>query len=379
MNRWSNCKNILCIRPDNMGDLIMSAPAIRALKETFDANITVLTSSAAQGIAKHIAEVDDVIVYDLPWVKTAGVPDRERFNELTDTLAKKNFDAAIIFTVYSQNPLPAAMLAYLAGVPRILAYCRENPYHLLTDWVPDKEPYQHIKHQVQRDLDLVAVVGATTVNTALGVKVDERLRTGVLAKMLQRGIYINRPWLILHAGVSEKKRMYPNRLWIEAAKQLITNNGYQVLFTGSAAEKELTDILEQQTGPGSFSVAGMFGLDEFIWLVKQSPVLISVNTGTVHIAAAVGTPVVVLYAQTNPQHTPWQVPCKVLQFPVPAHLRSSNEVIAYVNKTLYHVPTGVPGAGDIINAVRELLNRPPGSPSPPSREIPSESQALPAS
>ena len=172
---WQNCKNILVIRPDNMGDLIMSTPAIRALKETFGAKITVLTSSMAKGIIKHIPEIDDSIIFDLPWVKTSDTPDVAIFNQVITQLTELHFDAAIIFTVYSQNPLPTAMLAYLAGIPKILAYCRENPYHLITDWVPDKEPYTLIKHQVRRDLDLVATIGATTANEKLYLEADENL------------------------------------------------------------------------------------------------------------------------------------------------------------------------------------------------------------
>src|SRR6478609_4095182 len=109
---WQNCKNILCIRPDNMGDLIMSTPAIRALKETFGAKITVLTSSMAKGIVSHITAIDDAIIYDLPWVKSAGAQDAASINDVVSLIREKHFDAAVIFTVYSQNPLPTAMLAY---------------------------------------------------------------------------------------------------------------------------------------------------------------------------------------------------------------------------------------------------------------------------
>mgnify|MGYP003350186482 CR=1 FL=1 len=63
--------------------------------------------------------------------------------------------AAVIFTVYSQNPLPAALFATWAGIPLRLAYCRENPYALLTDWVPEPEPESFIRHEVQRQIDLV--------------------------------------------------------------------------------------------------------------------------------------------------------------------------------------------------------------------------------
>ncbi len=65
------------------------------------------------------------------------------------------FDAAVIFTVYSQSPLPAAMLCYLAGIPRRLAHCRENPYALLSDWLREPEPQQRTRHEVERQLDLV--------------------------------------------------------------------------------------------------------------------------------------------------------------------------------------------------------------------------------
>ena len=125
---WQGCKNILCIRPDNMGDLLMSSPAIRALKESFDCKITVLTSSMAASLAKHIPGIDELMIYDTPWVKNDSPEAIEIFNKTVEQIKEKQFDAAVVFTVYSQNPLPSVMMTYLAGVPRRLAYCRENPY-----------------------------------------------------------------------------------------------------------------------------------------------------------------------------------------------------------------------------------------------------------
>src|SRR5690606_20238236 len=128
---WKNCKRILCVRPDNMGDLLMSAPAIAALKETFQCSITLLTSSVSRQIAARIPAVDDVIVWDMPWVKhtTRATTD---FTQIVDILKQRAFDGAVIFTVFSQNPLPTALVLTLAGIPRRLCYCRENPYHLLS-------------------------------------------------------------------------------------------------------------------------------------------------------------------------------------------------------------------------------------------------------
>src|SRR5205823_12648818 len=81
---------------------------------------------------------------------------------LIERLREEPFDAAVVFTVYSQNPMPAAMVCYLSGIPLRLAHSRENPYQLLTDWVADPEPQAFVRHEVRRQLDLVATVGART-------------------------------------------------------------------------------------------------------------------------------------------------------------------------------------------------------------------------
>lgn len=354
---WKNCKKILVIRADNLGDLIMSTPAIRALKESFDAKVTVLTSSMAAGAAELIPEISEVITYNLPWVKTDNNFQTEEFFQIVSLLQEKRFDAAVIFTVYSQNPLPAAMLAYLANIPLRLAYCRENPYGLLTDWVPDKEPYSFIKHQVKRDLDLVASVGAHTANDQLSLTVDSGKKDRVNKILAQLGVQPNVLWLILHPGVSEEKRQYPLPLWVETGKQLIEKFGIQILLTGTSSEKTLTDAIQNAMGAGSFSTAGAFSLPEFVLLNRMAPLVISVNTGTIHIAAAVGTPVVVLYALTNPQHAPWKVRGKVLPFDVPERLQSKNEVIRYVHDHLFVQNVKMASPGEIVAATKAILEK----------------------
>lgn len=350
-------KNILVIRADNLGDLLMSSPAIRALKETYNSNITVLTSAMATGIARLIPEIDDVITYDLPWIKSTNAIGAETINEIVEIIKQQKFDAALIFTVFSQNPLPAAMLAYMAQIPVRVAYCRENPYDLLTHWLPDKEPYTFIQHQVERDLNLVEFVGAKTSDKKLSLEVPVEAWEKTKERLKGSGVALSKPWLIFHAGVSEKKREYPKEQWIEAAKIMIEEHGFQVLFTGSSSEKPITDELAHKTGKGSFSLGGIFKLDEFIALIEKAHVVVSVNTGTIHIAAALQTPVVVLYAQTNPQHTPWQVPHTILEYEVPEELRSKNEVIQYLYITVYNTEVKLPLAEEIVAAALNLLHK----------------------
>ena len=356
---WEHAKSILIIRADNIGDLLMSSPAIRALKQSFSSRITVLTSSMAKAITPFISEIDDVIVFDLPWIKADEVIKDEAIFTLVRQLTERKFDAAVIFTVFSQSALPAAMITYMAGIPLRLAYCRENPYELLTNWVPDKEPYTFIQHQVARDLALVKSIGAATDNIRLHLNISITAWADAEQKLAKAGIDIKKPWMIFHPGVSEKKREYPEDLWAEAAKILIREKDFQILFTGSVSEKDLCQRIASKAGKDSFSTAGLFNLEEFIALISKSPVVVSVNTGTIHIAAAVNTPLVVLYAQTNPQHNPWMVPCKILEFGVNEEYRSKNEIIQFLYKGVYNSTTPMPAANDIFNAVNNLLEKKP--------------------
>lgn len=351
---WNNCKKILCIRADNMGDLVMTTPALKALKETFMCHITVLTSTMAQHIAGFIPVIDETIICDLPWVKANGATAGAGLMELANKLRSYEFDAAIIFTVYSQSALPAAMLAMLAGIPKRLAYCRENPYDLLTQWLPDKEPYSFVQHQVQRDLNLVAVTGASTQDDGLLVTVHEKDRYGTHHKLRQSGIDPIKDYILFHAGVSEEKRKYPVERWIELGK-LVTNTGLPILLTGTAKEGDLTGAIATGIGDNAVDMAGRLTTGEFIALTDGAAGIVSVNTATIHIAAARQTPVIVLYALTNPQHTPWKVNGKIFPYNVAEELQSKNEIIAYARKHRMVQHEALPRPADIAKALESLL------------------------
>ncbi|SDF72658.1 glycosyltransferase family 9 protein [Chitinophaga filiformis] len=362
-NEWKKCRRILCIRPDNIGDLLMSTPAIRALKQTFNCHITVLVSSLGAAAVPEIPEIDEAIIFDVPWVQTTGTPDPAQFYQLVKQLREGRFDAAVIFTVYSQNPMPSIMLAYLAEIPLRLAYCRENPYQLLTHWIPDDEPYTHIRHQVVRDLDLVARVGAVTGEQHLSIRTREILWPVVCEKLLLLGLDPQKPWMILHPEVSEQKRRYPVRDWIAAGRKIRAATSCQILITGKNNTAEAQEIAAG-IGSRAFSAAGLFDLPELIVLIKHAPLLLSVNTGTIHIAAAVRTPVLVLYALTNPQHTPWRVTSKVLYFDVPVALQSKNEVVKYVYRSFCaeKLPSATPdNIAKMTQAMLELTAASSGS------------------
>ncbi|HYG41063.1 MAG TPA: glycosyltransferase family 9 protein [Cytophagales bacterium] len=353
---WNNFKNILCIRLDNLGDVIMTSPAIRALKNSIPGRkVTLLASRGGNGIAKFIPEIDELLIFDTPWEKNANQGSTEGIFQIVEELKKHQFDAAIIFTVYSQNPLPTAMLCYMSGIPRVAGYCRENPYQLITDWIPETEPIYEIKHEVVRQLDLVKKLGAIVETEEFSLELPDLDNCRITNKLALLRVDTKKPFIVMHPGVSELKRQYPVELFAKAAKMISEEMGYQILLTGLESEKSLTEYIAEEVGSLAYSLAGQLSLEEMMALLKVSPLLISNNTGPVHMAAAMKTPVVVLYALTNPQHTPWKVKHKVLPFDVPKDLRSKNVIISFAYEKCFVNPQEMVTPEEVVKATKELL------------------------
>jgi lipopolysaccharide heptosyltransferase II len=315
---WADVARVLAVRLDALGDVLMTGPALRALKAGRPGrHLTLLTSPAGAAVAQLLPGVDDVMVYEAPWMKaTPPRPDPLEDLAFAARLAGAGFEAAAVFTVYSQNPLPAALLCYLAGIPRRLAHCRENPYQLLTDWVVEREPAAGIRHEVRRQLDLAAAVGCTVDDERMMLSVPAPAAARVEALLDELGLAPRGPWVALHPGASAPSRRYPAERFAAVVRGL-ADAGLGVVFTGSADEAELAAGIRERAGVPARSLVGRLALDELAAFLGRAPLLVSNNTGPVHIAAAMGTPVVDLYAQTNPQHTPWGVPHRVLFHDVP--------------------------------------------------------------
>ncbi len=319
---WARAKNVLCVRLDSLGDVLMTSPAIRALKESQpDRIITLLTSQAGAGAVPLVEEIDQTIVYDPPWMKaTAPTPNGGRDRQMIERLKRPDFDAAVIFTAFSQSPLPVALMAYLADIPLRLAYCRENPYQLLTHWLAEKDHDGdgfNMRHEVRRQLDLVDSTGSRTTNEAISLTVAPVALDRARTMLADLGLDITRPWLVMHPGATASSRRYPAEGFARVTEQLTRQHAFQVLFTGSACESALIEQIRRQAGLPFLSLAGRMNTEELAAVISLAPLLISNNSGPVHIAAGVQTPVVDLYALTNPQHTPWMVPHRTLYQDVP--------------------------------------------------------------
>lgn len=318
MNTETPFRNILCIRLDAFGDVLMTEPALRALRESFpSARLTLLTSPAGAQAAGLIDYLDEVLVYQAPWMKHSAAPgDAASDRDFIERLRAKGFDAAIVFTVYSQNPLAAALMCYLADIPRRFAHCRENPYHLLTDWIHETEPEFIVRHEVERQLALVSALGASVKSDRMRIRLSQHAADAadaVWKELARRGECC----IVVHPGATAASRRYPADRFAAAMGLIRSRMRATFIVTGSTSEIALADEVVAQAAVPALSLAGKLNPEEWAALIASAELLISNNTAAVHVAAATDTPVVDLYALTNPQHTPWRVPSRVLSHEVP--------------------------------------------------------------
>lgn len=319
---WRAVRSVLAIRLDSLGDVLMTTPALAAIRHTLPlARLTLLASPGGMQAARHVPGIDDLIAFQAPWMKSPEAETDTQVDTCTHMvgrLAARRFDAAIIFTVCTQSALPAALLCLLAGIPLRLAHSRENPYALLTDWVADTDVVADgMRHEVARQLALVAAVGMQAPSDRLQFRfgMDDALH--LRKRLADAAVDPKKPYFVVHPGASAPSRRYPAAHFGRAARIIAEQSDCLAVFTGEPGEGALIDEARAAMGIPSISLAGQLSLGELAALIDGAQILLSNNTGPVHIAAALNKPVVDLYALTNPQHTPWKVPARVLYNDVP--------------------------------------------------------------
>jgi ADP-heptose:LPS heptosyltransferase len=318
---WQQARRILAVRLDNLGDVLVTTPAIHAIRESLpDADITLLASPTGAQAGRLNPDVADVITYQAPWMDPwAKLPlDPEREQRMIRLLTERQFDAAVIFASFRQSPLPAAYLCYLAGIPLRVAASIDGPGSLLT--TRHRHP-ERMMHEVERGLDLVGAVGLRTNDPRLVLSIPESARRE--AAPLVSG---SRPLVVVHPGCSMPARTYSWEQYAEVVELLVRRLDARVVLTGIAEEAPLIELIHCRLDPLIRTrvtvAAGRLPFPAFCALIASADLTITNNTGPMHVSAAVGTPVVALFALTNPpeQWGPWQVAHRLLWHDVPCRL-----------------------------------------------------------
>lgn len=297
----------LVARLDNEGDVLLAGPAIRAVAAS-SRRVTMLCGPGGRAAAELLPGVDEVIVHKSPWVVFDPPPlDREETMNLVDGLAARNIDRAIIFTSFHQSPLPLALLLRLAGVPFVAATSVDYPGSLLDI----RHRISDNVHEVERSLDLVNSSGYSLPPGDDGTLAVQRANE-------RPSELPHEPYVVLHPGAS-----VPARAW-EPEKNAalvgaLVSESRNVVVTGGPKETELTALVAGSPRPGITDFGGKTDFAGLAEILAGAEAVVVGNTGPAHLAAAVGTPVVSLFAPTVPaaRWRPWRVPHELLHRDVP--------------------------------------------------------------
>ncbi|WP_129843235.1 glycosyltransferase family 9 protein [Streptomyces sp. RFCAC02] len=285
----------LVVRLDSAGDVLLAGPAIRAVAAG-SSSTALLCGPRGEAAGRLLPGVDDLLVYDAPWVGLSPAePDRADLLALVDRLAAGRFDRALVLASYHQSPLPIALLLKMAGVPWIGADSEHYPGSLL-QLRHRRAPY---RHEAAAALELAEAAGFALPpgdGGALAVRgcPDMTHLTGT------------DPYLVVHPGAAVPARTWtPDRA--RRAVAALADAGHRVVVTGGPDEASLT---ARVAGRHALDLGGRTGLPELAGVLAGARAVVVGNTGPAHLAAAVGTPIVSLFAPVvSPDRwLPYRVP-----------------------------------------------------------------------
>jgi ADP-heptose:LPS heptosyltransferase len=274
---------VLVVRLDSLGDVVVCGPAIRAVAAGA-AHVTVLAGPRGAEAARLLPGVDDVLVFDAPWISPDGRPvDPAVITTLVEQLCGR-FDAALVLTSFHQSALPTALLLRLAGVPWIAGISTDFPGSLLDVRLPEPPDAPEPER-------MLAVAAGAGWRLPPGDDGGLRLRPElpVVGGLPER-------YVVVHPGADAPARAYPAQLWADVAGTL-AGEGLPVVVTGSRAERALTAAV---AGSAALDLGGRLDVAELAAVIAGADAIAVGNTGPAHLAAATGTPVVSLFSPVVP-------------------------------------------------------------------------------
>ncbi len=314
---WQSVRRVLAVRLDNIGDIVMLSPALRTLKQSLpDSHITLMASPAGSQVASLLPWVDDTIVHRAVWqsISGAAAPDSERELELVKEIRERGFDAAIIFTSFSQSPYPPAYVCYLAGIPLRLGQSKEFGGSVLSHWV---KPLPDYTHQVDRNLHLLEAAGFAQGDPALELRIPASAREHAEAILCKTGIAPGEPFVVLAPGASAAARRYDLMRYRQVAALVAERTLWPVVVIGSSKEMELAQTVTAGQGLRVISIAGQTSLPDMAEIICRSSLVIANDSGPMHLADAFRRPMVILFSGTEyeSQWQPRSAPARLLRRP----------------------------------------------------------------
>jgi ADP-heptose:LPS heptosyltransferase len=340
---------VLVVRPDGMGDVLLTGPAVRAIAASA-AEVTFLAGPGGAGAAALLPGVTSVLEWEAPWITPEPGPFQpEEIRSLVDQVGQAGAEAAVIFTSFHQSPLPTALALRMAGVPRIAAISQDYPGSLLD-----------VRHRVHDDLPEVERNLSLARAAGYELPPGDDGRLAVTADRPDPSRWVRGPYVVVHAQASVPARA-PSADRVAAMVSALARAGHRVVVTGSAGDAAVTAVVCAQI-PGAVDLGGRTSLRMLAAVLAGADVVVAPNTGAAHLAAAVGTPVVSLFAPVVPavRWAPYGVPGRLLG--------RQDAACAGTRARVCPVP-GHPcldsiDPGEVVAAVTELASLPANQPMP---------------
>ncbi|WP_246075059.1 glycosyltransferase family 9 protein [Nonomuraea terrae] len=289
---------VLVARLDDAGDVLLAGPAVRAVR-TLAREVVFLAGPRGRAAAELLPGVDRVVTWHAPWIDHTPPPvTEERVADLVGRV--RGVDEAVILTSFHQSALPLALLLRLAGVGRITAISNDYPGSLLD-----------VRHRVDEDVDVPEAERMLAVARAAGFELPDGDDGGLAVRrpLPDIGAFAgDGSYVVVHPGTSAPARTWPAERHRQTVREL-TEDGHRVVVTGT--ERDLTAYV---AGGDAADLGGRTTLAELAAVIEGAGVLVTGNTGPAHLAAAVGTPVVSLFAPVVPaaRWAPYGVPAVLL-------------------------------------------------------------------
>ncbi|WP_030465163.1 glycosyltransferase family 9 protein [Lentzea aerocolonigenes] len=271
----------LVARLDSDGDVLLAGPAVRAAAAAGE--VVFLCGPGGVHAAELLPGVTRIVEWECPWIANPA-PEVRPFDveAVTALLHGIRADVALILTSFHQSPLPLALILRLAGVPKIVARSTDYPGSLLDV-------------RVTGDPDVPEAQRALEVAHAAGFALPDG-DDGRLAVVDPPRTDLSHPYVVVHPGASAPARTWSPDRWAKAVVAL-TAAGSRVVVTGGPAEAGLT---EHVAGACGTDLGGRTSFRELAGILAGADAVVVGNTGPAHLAAAVGTPVVSLFAPVVP-------------------------------------------------------------------------------
>ncbi len=286
-------KNILVVSSTAIGDTLLSTPAIRAVRKRYpDARLIALFNRENIELFSNNPRIDGAVPY------YGGY---RRFNSTINALEKYSFDLALIF---HGNEPQATPICYLAGARFIIKLPNNSDYNfLLSNRVP-VVTWDEMGHGIEGRLKTAGLAGCAPDGVEMEL-FTERADEEKAREFLRKEGVSNGTLLIgLQPGASTVSRQWFPERFMRLGKDLLQEHpDARIVLTGSPGEATLCKKIADGIGPGTIVAAGRLPLRQVPPLIKRLGVFVTGDTGPMHIAIAVGTPVVALYAVADSKKT----------------------------------------------------------------------------